>query len=455
LYRWELVAVVCLPLLVGLLGIDTYRRSTHPNGQMTDFGVYARAAWAVRVGANPYEVASDRGWHYLYPPPFVLLVLPLADPPLGADRFGYLPFGVSVMVWFALNVVLCAVTVHLFALAAVPDARRWSRRWWYARLIPFDVCMVGLGYTLSRGQVNVLVLAMLAAGFLAAVRNRAGWAGLWLAAAASIKVLPGLLLLFPAVRRRWRELGAMVAGGVLFLGVVPMLVWGPAGAVEMTLTFAKKVVQPSVTNTGDQTIHKEFSGTTSTDSQAFHAVIHAVRHPDRATRPEVSDGLSKGLHYLIGLGMVAATVWAGRKLKDLTPRPPLHTGEGENDRRPLAPPLRFGEGVGGWGPARSLLFFGCLCVVMVHLAPASHMHYYSYSLPLVAGLMADDLRRRPGAAVPRRGVLAGLIGWAVLTTVPVIDTWPLALQLRDFGLAVAANVGLWAWGVVRLGRAAL
>lgn len=419
LYRWELAAVLALLPLLAAFGYETYRRATHPAGQMTDFGVYARAAWAVRVGLNPYEVASDRGWHYLYPPPFVLLVLPLADPPAGADRFGCLPFAASVVVWYALNAALCGVAVHLFALAAVPDARRFSRRWWYARLIPFDVCLAGLGYTLSRGQVNILVLAMLAAGFLTSMRRQPVRAGLWLAAAAAVKVIPGLLLLYPVSRRRGRELLAMAVGGVLFLGVVPVLAWGPAGAVGMTVTFAKKVVQPSVTNTGDQTIHKEFSGTTSTDSQAFHAIIHALRHPARATRPEVSDGLSKGLHYLLGLGMAAATVW-------VAVRAPVSDG------------------------SLSLLFFGCLCVVMVHLAPGSHMHYYSYSLPLVAGLVADGLRRRPGAAVPTPSVLCGLTAWAALTTVPLFDTWSTALALRDFGLAVAANVGLWAWGIVRL-----
>ncbi len=34
---------------------------------------------------------------------------------------------------------------------------------------------------------------------------------------------------------------------------------------------------------------------------------------------------------------------------DPTPRPPPRTGEGEKDNHPLTPPLRFGEGAGGWG----------------------------------------------------------------------------------------------------------
>ena len=419
LYRWELVALLALVPVLVAFGWLTVKRSAHLGDRMTDFGVYARAAWAVRTGQSPYDIADDRGWHYLYPPPFVLLLLPLADPPAGADRFGYLPFDVSVGVWYTVNLLLCGLTVHLLALGAVPDARRFSRRWWYARLLPFDFCIGPLGYTLGRGQVNVLILVLIAAGFLALVRDRRFRGGLWLAVAAGIKVLPGLLLLVPLVRRDWRGLLGMIAGGVLFLGVLPVLVWGPTGAVELTRAFASRVVQPSVTNTGDQTIHKEFSGTTSTDSQAFHAVFHAMRYPERATRPDVSDGLSKGLHYLLGLVMVSVTAWAAVRGT---------TREG----------------------SKLLLFVGGLCVVMTHLAPASHMHYYSYSLPLVAGLIADDLRRRPTEAVPTGRTLGVLGGWMLLTAVPLFDTWPFALVLRDYGLAVWANVGLWAWGVSRL-----
>ncbi len=36
-------------------------------------------------------------------------------------------------------------------------------------------------------------------------------------------------------------------------------------------------------------------------------------------------------------------------IEDLTPRPPLQSGEGEKDKDTLPPPLRVGEGAGGWG----------------------------------------------------------------------------------------------------------
>jgi radical SAM-linked protein len=39
----------------------------------------------------------------------------------------------------------------------------------------------------------------------------------------------------------------------------------------------------------------------------------------------------------------------GIKIGDLTPWPPLQHGEGEKDKDTLPPPLRIGEGGGGWG----------------------------------------------------------------------------------------------------------
>jgi alpha-1,2-mannosyltransferase len=443
---WEQACLVLL--LIGVIGFGflTVQRSAYSEQRMTDFGVYTRAAWAVRTGQDPYEIVDDRNWHYTYPPPFVLMLTPLADPPLGADRYGhlpfavsgavwyaladrtgYLPFDMSVAVWYALNVLFAAVAVHWFVLAVLPHLRPYSRRWWYARLIPFDACIPALGYTLARGQANVFVLLLLAGAFLAAVRRRSFRSGVWLAAAVCVKVIPGLLVLVPLVRRDWRCLLGVAAGGVLFLGVIPAAVWGPQGAVDKNVAFVREVAFPGLTNAGSKSREAELIGTTKTDSQAFHAVVHAWRYPDKATRPTNSDGLSKGLHYAVGLGMIGLTVWAFMKPKAQTRPSP------------------------GWGdPVHALLFLGLLSAVTVHLAPASHMHFYAFSLPLVVALAADDLRRRPAAAVPSAGVLAGLFGWTALTTVPLLDTWPTAVLLRDFGLAVGANVGLWAWGVVRL-----
>src|SRR5271163_2427809 len=47
-----------------------------------DQGVYYRAGWSMRHGgADLYDITDHHGFHYLYPPVFAILMIPLAEPP--------------------------------------------------------------------------------------------------------------------------------------------------------------------------------------------------------------------------------------------------------------------------------------------------------------------------------------------------------------------------------------
>ena len=50
-----------------------------PEEHRTDLTVYTEAGAAFFDGRKPYEVANPRGWTYLYPPLFALLLGPLAS----------------------------------------------------------------------------------------------------------------------------------------------------------------------------------------------------------------------------------------------------------------------------------------------------------------------------------------------------------------------------------------
>ena len=55
----------------------------HPEDPLqhkTDFTVYTEAGAAFFDGRPPYEVSNPRGWIYLYPPLFAMLVAPLHAP---------------------------------------------------------------------------------------------------------------------------------------------------------------------------------------------------------------------------------------------------------------------------------------------------------------------------------------------------------------------------------------
>ena len=63
---------------------------------MTDLTVYTEAGLAFFDGREPYEVSNIRGWRYLYPPLFALLIAPL----------GKLAPQLQASVWFAISALM-------------------------------------------------------------------------------------------------------------------------------------------------------------------------------------------------------------------------------------------------------------------------------------------------------------------------------------------------------------
>ena len=51
---------------------------SHPDWHRTDFTVFTEAGAAFFDGRDPYQVTNLRGWYYLYPPLFALVVAPLS-----------------------------------------------------------------------------------------------------------------------------------------------------------------------------------------------------------------------------------------------------------------------------------------------------------------------------------------------------------------------------------------
>jgi len=425
LYHFEKVGLALFALLVLSYGVMTEIRSCFLKFRHTDFGMLARAGWAVRTGDDIYRVTDDGGLHYTYPSAFSVVMTPLADPPAGADRAGYLPYAVSVAVFYLLSVGFVAWAVHALARAVLPDAVRGSRRWWYARTVPVYVCLGGIGFSLGRGQVTLLLVALIAVAFLAAVRGRRVVSGAWLGAAAVIKVLPAFLLLFPFVRRDWRAGVGVAAAAVVGLGVLPAAVWGVDGALAQHAFFVRNVLQAGATGSGgEQRFAHELTKTTATDSQSFQAAIHHVLYLDRekADRPAHASANTRLAHWGISGVLTAITLLVAR--------------------RRLGPT-----------PADQLVFLGCLCGLMMVVTPVSHMHYYALVLPLVAGLWLRSLADRPEAVWADARTTTALAVWGIMTALPLFPG-PVFVIIRECGFGAAATVGLWAFGLWTLGRPA-
>jgi hypothetical protein len=172
-----------------------------------DFKVFYTAAhFAITEPANIYRVSPDR---YLYPPSTAILLAP----------FGFLPYEIAQWIWHG----LLALVLFGFCVISLPS--------FAAMLLLTRYLTISFFY----GQINLLVMALLAgAGMI--LRTRAAQAGALWALATSVKVYPVVFApaFFPKEQRRGIYLGAAV--GIVIL-LLPFLFFGPALGLDLYREF--------------------------------------------------------------------------------------------------------------------------------------------------------------------------------------------------------------------------
>ncbi len=95
--KWFWLAILAIALAVwGLTDIRSCAKSDPKNlpGHRTDLTVYTTAGAAMFDGRDPYAVHNPRGWHYLYPPLFAILMSPLSL--LNSQWQGVIWYAISV-----------------------------------------------------------------------------------------------------------------------------------------------------------------------------------------------------------------------------------------------------------------------------------------------------------------------------------------------------------------------
>lgn len=433
LRRGERHALIAFFIVLALFGVIVEHRTAFQNTRKGDLNVFLRAGWAVRSGADLYAVTDDNDFHYHYPPLLAILAAPLGDPPAGADRTRMLPYAVSAAICYLLNLLFLAFAVHHLAraLERTIGRSRWnwpvgSRGWWALRLIPILVCVIPIGHTLSRGQVNVLLLALFA-GFLAdLLYGRHFRAGLWLSSTICIKIIPAYLLLLPLWRRDGRCLAGCAAGLVLGLVLIPVVFLGPQRTLDCYREMTRTVLLPGLGGGEDASRASELTNQTATEGQSLLTALHNTLHYDLATRPHKASPQLRLVCYALGglltLTALSAFGWRRKRAGSVS--------DGTSDSIDV------------------VLLFGLLVLNMLLISPVCHLHYYSLLLPLVTALVANRWQERKDLSL-------GSWLWGVLIVHGIAEFLPQlpnANLLRDCGSAMYGSLVMWLLGVVVLRR---
>ncbi|WP_406058926.1 glycosyltransferase 87 family protein [Micromonospora sp. NBC_00860] len=193
----QVVGVVVLAAAVaGFLAVAAVRHG------FFDLKVYYGAlTWWVHDGGEIYDyLKPGTQYGFTYPPFAALVMLPMA----------YLPWTAAIVVSVLASV---ATTTVLIWWLVDPIARRagWTR--WFALAVA--LCLAAafepMRETVNFGQVNTLLLFLVAVDLLRLLPAGNRWTGVGIGLATAIKLTPGVFIVYLLVTGRWRA--ALTASG--------------------------------------------------------------------------------------------------------------------------------------------------------------------------------------------------------------------------------------------------
>jgi alpha-1,2-mannosyltransferase len=180
-----------------------------------DLNVYQNGARAWLSGGNlyghlPLTTAGVR-LPFNYPPLAAVLLSPLA----------FLPMAAASAVLSLVTIVLLAAVLRLLVrcLTGVPSGSWWAVAW----LLPPALFLEPVRNTLSYGQINVVLMAMVS---LDCLTGRPRWPrGALVGIAAAVKLTPAAFVLFFLLRRDYRAAGTAAVSFAAAAGAGFVLAW--------------------------------------------------------------------------------------------------------------------------------------------------------------------------------------------------------------------------------------
>jgi len=206
----QLAVVALLALGVAVFLILAARRN-----HFFDLRVYYGALNHWAHGGEIYDYRKPvTPYGFTYPPFAALTMLPMTLIPLGAAQ--------------VVSVLLAVVTTGLtlwWLLAPIIRREGWSA--WFALAVAgvLVAALEPVRETVTFGQVNTVLLCLVAGDLLLLVARGSRWGGVGIGVATAIKLTPGIFIAYLALTRRWRAAataaGSAAAATLLAAAVAP------------------------------------------------------------------------------------------------------------------------------------------------------------------------------------------------------------------------------------------
>jgi alpha-1,2-mannosyltransferase len=188
--RRQIVIVVVLALITAGIVYLAERR----NGFFDSKVYYGAVQYWFRDHGMVYDwLRPGTPYGFTYPPFAGLVMAPMA----------YLPFPLVVVIASVATVLTTALLTWWFV---GPLIRRmgWTPWFAYAIAVCLAVSFEPVRETITFGQVNTLLLTLVAADVLFGLSKGRRWAGVGIGLATAVKLTPGVFILYLLVTRRWR-----------------------------------------------------------------------------------------------------------------------------------------------------------------------------------------------------------------------------------------------------------
>lgn len=209
-------------VIVIVAGILTGISDAHNERIRKDFTQYSLAASRVLFdGHNPYDRnLVERNYKYF--PTNAILLRPFVN----------MPFYVGQGIWFAINLGL------LFgAFAALRSMLLPLKLPWYAYALVIAAGIRAITMNLRLGQWNTSVFCLSIIGIALLYHSRRTVGSLCLGLAITLKFMPGIFLVYFAIRRRWRDLAMTALAALFWAFLFPMIIMGPTRGIELLENF--------------------------------------------------------------------------------------------------------------------------------------------------------------------------------------------------------------------------